>query len=618
MSFFYKINFYLAPFYKRIKLFYGILLLLLHIFQACEDSSVSILNPAGNSDKLKILPYDEETFKEAYKDIKKAKNKKDTSLLGKVYFEIGYYYLNRNISDSAFYYFNHSKEEFLIQKDSSYIGINLLNMSIVQANEGDYFGSEETAVEALRYLKSPKNNSSISAVYNCLAISKTEQKEYTQAIDYYTQSLHYPINKFAILIIKNNQAVAYIKNKNYLNAIKQLSTLLETEPELYKYPAIRAKIEDNLAYARWLNNPNYKAESELIKTLRIREKENDLAGQIANHLHLSQYFVKTNLPKAVYHAKLMYEIAKKAGTPDDQLEALQRLTLLENPSDAKKIFIMYLHINDSIQTVRSQAKNQFALIRYEVEKNKEENLQLKAINAQKNYQILKQRVLVFSIIGVTIIGIIILFFWYRRRKEKFKQEKIEEVHKTEIKYSKKVHDEVANGIYYLMIQLENSPDPDFPKIINNLEDLYNRSRDISHESEFKTDLKNDFANLLKEMLQSYGGKETKIILLGNNASIWKEISTKVKEEIYYVIIELMTNMKKHSKSNLVSLKFKEENKILIIDYSDNGVGIATKSWKPGKGLKNIETRINTIKGKILYNTEGKKGFYAKIIINLQK
>lgn len=609
-----KNNFSLLSIFKKINLFCYIFFIL----YSC-NSPVSFLNPSETSNNLKIHQYNDNNFKEVFNDIKNARSEKNSLLLGKIYFEVGYYYLNKNISDSAFYYFNHSKEEFLIQKDSSHIGVNLINMAILQANEGDYFGSEETAVEALKYLKSPEYNSFISSVYNCLAISKTEQKDYAQAIDYYTKSLNYTVNKLDILSIKNNQAVIYLKNKEYNSAIKQLTKLLETEPELYNHPIILAKIEDNLAYAKWLNNPKYNAEPELIKTLKIREKENDLQGQIANHSHLSRYFAKTNPLKAVYHAKLMYKIAKKVGTPDDQLEALQKLTLLENPSEAKKHFVSYFHLNDSIQTKRSKAKNQFALIRYEVEKNKEENLQLKALNAQKNYQILKQRVLVFSITGVTIIILIILITWYKRRKEKFKQEKLEEVHKTEIKYSKKVHDEVANGIYYLMIQLENNSDLNSSKIINNLEELYNRSRNISHESEFKTDLKNDFANLLKDMLQPYGKKDTKIILLGNNKLIWEDISIKIKEELYYVIIELMTNMKKHSWSSLVTLKFKEKNKVLIIDYFDNGVGISSsKNWKPGKGLKNIENRINTINGKILYNIEYKKGFSVKIIINLQK
>jgi hypothetical protein len=51
----------------------------------------------------------------------------------------------------------------------------------------------------------------------------------------------------------------------------------------------------------------------------------------------------------------------------------------------------YLHINDSIKKVRQQAKNQFAKIKYDFKKEKDENIELKAQklksikNKKKNY-----------------------------------------------------------------------------------------------------------------------------------------------------------------------------------------------------------------------------------------
>lgn len=66
----------------------------------------------------------------------------------------------------------------------------------------------------------------------------------------------------------------------------------------------------------------------------------------------------------------MFEIAKQLDSPDDQLEALQKLIALEPSEKSKFYFSKYQKINDSLQTARSKAKNQFALIRYETEKEK--------------------------------------------------------------------------------------------------------------------------------------------------------------------------------------------------------------------------------------------------------
>ncbi len=587
------------------------------IFQSCKDKHTFSTATKEHKGTIQIIDYSDSTIGIAYNTIINARKNKNTTLLGKTYFELGYYYQTKSKSDSAFYYFNHAKEEFLQVNDSSFIGKSLLNMAIVQTTEGDYFGSEETAVEALKFLRPPKYSPYIATIYNCLAISKTDQKNYSQAIEYYNQALKYPKDTLTDINIINNRAVVNIKAKNFKTAIKTLSDLLK-DPYLKKYPKEIARITDNLAFAQWLNNPSHNAEPELYQTLKIREKIKDSLGQIANHYHLSQYFTKTNPERAIYHADKMYEIASKKGTPDDQLEALQKLISLENPMQAKKYFSTYLHINDSLQTARNQAKNQFALIRYEVEKNKEENLQLKAENAQKKLQIFKQQVIVFSITGFTLLGIITSFFWYKRRKEKFRREKMEEVHHTELKYSKKIHDEVANGIYNLMILLENNPQIEKTNISNNLEDLYNKSRNISHESELKANIKNDFSLLLKEMLYPYGGQNIKIIIIGNDIQLWEKVPANKKEELYYVLVELMTNMKKHSKANLVTLRFKQEKNVICIDYFDNGIGFADKIQKSGKGIKNMESRINSIQGKfyIMNNVENKKGFSIKITVTI--
>ncbi len=585
------------------------------VFYSCVDKNNSSFFTDETKDTLRVPQYDDHTFKTAYKAIVAAKENKSTARLAKIYFEMGYYYLGKNRSDSAYYYFNHSKEEFSLIHDTSFVAKNFINMAIAQKNEGDYYGSEETVVEALKLLKTRKDFASMAFAYNILAISKADQKDYSQAKEYYNQSLLFSQDSVLNVTVKNNQAVVDIKAKNYSSAIKTLSELLNN-PFLDQHPKDWTRVVDNLAYARWLSNSSYNAEPEFYRALQIREKDNDLLGQTASHSHLSEYFTRTDPKNAISHAERMYKVATQLESPDDRLEALEKLTLLENPVQANKYFSIYLRINDSLQTARSHAKNQFALIRYEVEKNKEENLQLKAENAQKNYQIFRQRVIVFSIIAITLSGGILLWFWYKRRKEKFRQEKMEEVHRTELKYSKKIHDEVANGIYYLMVQLENNFQMEKTAISDSLERLYHKSRNISHESELKSDIKNDFSTVLRNMLQPYGGEDIKIIIIGNEPHLWEKVSANKKEEIYYVLIELMTNMKKHSKASLVTLKFKQENNTITIDYFDNGIGLVDKNWKSNRGLKNMETRINSIQGKFYLDKGNKKGFSVKMTVTI--
>ncbi|MDR2122535.1 MAG: hypothetical protein LBP34_05355 [Flavobacteriaceae bacterium] len=594
---------------------FSLLLIFLSAPQSCKDDNTdSLKETAKEKDSVEIPKYDDFTFKTAFKNISKAKKENDFNKLGGIYLALGSYYLKKSRYDSAFFYYNHSKEFFSLKGNRSYTGISLSAMALTQSFEGDFPGSDETATEALKYLQSPKDNRAISNVYSTLATSKFDQKDYSQALKYYKLTLQFLTDTLSRFYTKNNLAITNTKLRNFPVAINILSSL-SNDPFSHEHPSLLAMVNDNLAYTRWLNNPRYNAENELYRALRLREKENDLLGQIANHYHLSEYFEEKNYGKAVFHAKRTYELATIAGSPNDQLDALRKLILLDvHSSSENTYFASYVKLNDSLQLARDRSKNQFALIRYEVGKNKEENALLKAENAQKNYQLLRHRILVFSITVLIILASFFSMLWYRARTRKFKREKEKEVQRIELKYSKKIHDEVANGIYFLMVLLENNPDAKPTKIIDKLEELYNKSRDISHDAEFKIDIKEDFSVILRNMIQLYGVKNTKIIIIGNEPQLWEPISVEKKEEIYHILKELMTNMKKHSEATIVVLKFKLENTAITIHYSDNGIGLADPDQTPDKEFKNIRSCLNLIKGKFYIDHEQKKGFSMKIII----
>src|SRR5690606_12068453 len=121
--------------------------------------------------------------------------------------------------------------------------------------------------------------------------------------------------------------------------------------------------------------------------LRIREKETDRWGLNSSYTHLSDYYAATRPDSALYYAHKMYSGAQLLHSADDQIRALYRLIRLSQPDAAKQYFETYKELTDSVNLARSAAKNQFALIRYEVEKNKAENLRLQHENSQKAYQV---------------------------------------------------------------------------------------------------------------------------------------------------------------------------------------------------------------------------------------
>ena len=529
--------------------------------------------------------------------------------LGDYYYEkaeIDYYNKKYN---SSFSLFNSSFQEFIAHKNPEKASRALAFQAIIQTIEGDYFGSEKTSTEALNLIQKSKisNDNLLVSIYNQIALNKEYQKDFASSTFWYELAEKKNKDPYNSLVILNNIAVGFYEQGKYDKAIIILKKINSKKIDSLE---LKARIIDNLSYVMFLKNKNYKAEKGLFVALKIREKEKDLWGQNASHAHLAEYFLEKNPEKSIYHSRKMFEIAKQLDSPDDQLEALQKLIALEPSEKSKFYFSKYQKINDSLQNARSKAKNQFALIRYETEKEKTEN-------AQNKIKILNRNIALLSLFSTIIISI----FWYRKRKkqterekELLKQEKEIEVKNTQLKFSKKVHDVVANGLYQTMVEIQNIDNLPKENILDKLENLYEKSRDISNENSQEKTL--NFSEKISEMLSSFSCKEIKVLIIGNSENYWKQLSEISKKELFYILRELMVNMKKHSLATAVVLKFEINNNIFSVKYTDNGVGIKDFEKKYGSGIQNTENRIAKINGDINFEKNPKGGLIVNMNIPL--
>ena len=192
--------------------------------------------------------------------------------------------------------------------------------------------------------------------------------------------------------------------------------------------------------------------------------------------------------------------------------------------------------------------------------------------------------------------------------KKLKQEKEIEVKNTQLKMSKKVHDVVANGIYQVMTKIENQENFDRDKALDELEFVYEKSRDISYD---KIGEEKEFSKVISELIASFNSETVKTFTAGNSPAIWESVSPTVKEEVYQMVRELMVNMKKHSQASHVAVKFEKINNVVEIQYKDNGIGI------PGdlvykNGLRNAASRIEAINGTLTFETKIEKGLKVNL------
>lgn len=516
------------------------------------------------------------------------------------FYDRAYAFLDSGTVDSAFRYFDQAADVFLAQHDSLNVANCLIQMAIIQSNQNDYFGAQETSLQANDYLNpdDPDHRIYLSANFNNLGKSTYYLKDYARAIAFYDSAARFSDDTLNIRVILNNKAKAYHDNGQYTEALRIYEHIL---PGSRERPLEYARILTNMANSRWYQDRSYPAAGPLRSALEIREQKNDHWGRNSSYAHLAEYYTRTRPDSAVYFARKRYAVAKRINSADDQLLALQQLIRLLPGDSAKWYFDTYRRLDDSVQAARSAAKNQFALIRYEVEKSKAENLRLQQESALRQLQLNRQRTLTAA---VSVSALILLAggaYWYRKRRQRLELEAQNRVNESRLRTSKRVHDVVANGLYRIMAEIENRPAVDRDRLLDRLEDLYEKSRDISYEDD-PVGTGPDFYHRMSDMLKSFATSETMVVVAGNDAETWQGVSGEARYEIGHVLQELMVNMRKHSGASRVAVHFHRDGQRLSIRYTDNGRGLPA-DFRKGNGLTNTGNRIERLGGMLTFDPE---------------
>lgn len=502
--------------------------------------------------------------------------------------------------DSAYFYFNNAKTHFQKIRDSSKVGSTLLSMGLIQKNQGDYFGAKETLTEAENYFRPDIDFKLIASTYNELGTNNRKLQNYNDAILYYQKAISSSKSLFDILIYKNNLAIAYLDKTDYKKSL-QLLRNISLDTILEKQDIQRARILDNLAYAKWASGKEV-GQSEFLRPLATRKNKDDKRGQIASYTHLGEYFAKKKQKKAEQYLDTVIQLSNQLKIPKAEQDALKFLMSLQ-PNNVG-IRNRYVYLQDSLYQIGLKVKTQFAKMKYDDEQKQLSILKLENERERKNTELAEQqsqKIIWLSLSGLLVIGGISAFYSLRLRHKK---EKLQEVYTTEKRISKKVHDELANDIYGVMTRMEHSKTFHKENTLDTLEDIYNRTRDISHETG-SIDTQN-FQNELKKLLSQFRSDETTIAVKGLSIIEWNSIADEKKIILYRVLNELLVNMKKHSEATLVSISFELLRKQLKIEYKDNGKGVKMPIEK-GTGLSNTENRINNSDGTFSFDSELGKG-----------
>ncbi|WP_166926229.1 tetratricopeptide repeat-containing sensor histidine kinase [Flavobacterium poyangense] len=523
--------------------------------------------------------------------------------------------------ESAYYYFNKVLPLIDPKKNPDEFVYTLMCMAEIQQFEGNSFKSEFYLTKTMPYLEQTTDREYKWSVYTIMAKNYHTTYDLKNALLYHKKALSHTSTTSKRNQTLHNIALVYCDQKEYDTAIKIYLPLLAKDNTNTENLDLSKK-----NYAMRLNDlghcyyktQNPKALDCFNESLKINRQIKNQEGTMFNHWFISLYYFESNPEYAYKHIKQAYAISCQNNYTTKRIKYLSALVKCSHGSEQKKYTLAYIHLSDSIKEMRLRTKNQFSQIKYNSKLDKAENLQLKTQKAENQLQLEREKNRnIISYILILFILILILFLsLYLIIKGR--REKSDAIYDSEMRISAKLKNELSNNIYNVILFVSNENleiEENKEQLLNHLEVIYSRTRNISKENSSILTNEN-YTFVLKEMISEFKTQDINIFVSGLDTIPWKQIDKNKKIILYRVLQELFATMKTHSKATLASLTFKIKDKKLIVTYANNSVGTTKNNTALKNRLQNMESRIKTINGTLIFDAYSQSGFKLSFTFHL--
>ena len=564
----------------------------------------------------------------------------DSVFIAKRYYEIGEIYRKSLLSDTAYYYYQIAEKVFRKSNLKYELAITLYGIAGVQCNNKDYTGSEVTSIESLSLLGELDESNQVSQYkaynYNNLGIVFGQLGNYKESEKYFNRSL--VLKKGlegdftgSIGTTENNLGFVYIEAGKYDLAKALFENILQNKDLVVHYPDVYVLALGNYAHTLFKLKELKQLPELYLKALRACDSINQEYHSIIIHQRLAEFYnYKNQKDSALYYAYKAKAISEKYNN-DDLLKSLLILSEIEDQDKSVVFLKQYVSLNDSIQKAERTIRDKFARIRFDTQRVEQENI-----------QIAKERMWLFIISVVVILASLLLYLViHQRNKNKELQfiqqqqeaneeiynlmlsqnESIEEARTQEKKrISEELHDGVLGRLFGTRLSLDSLNMATTSEAIKTrgqyIEELKTIEQDIrkvSHELNTDFVAGSGFMDILKTLVETQClAYDLEYKLDYDEVINWDEVPNIKKIHIYRIVQEVLHNIYKHANAKHVKISFKLKNNVICLTVKDDGKGFDVNKAKSGIGLKNINSRIKGINGKIKINSEIDKGTKVSI------
>ncbi len=198
--------------------------------------------------------------------------------------------------------------------------------------------------------------------------------------------------------------------------------------------------------------------------------------------------------------------------------------------------------------------------------------------------------------------------------------KTKDVERTRI--AQEIHDDIGSGLTNIRLLSEiakeknkDAPLHEITKISNSASELIENMNEIIWSINSKNDYLANLIAYLRSYVVTYFENMESILVRTNIAKVIPnvEITGEYRRAVFLTIKESLHNIIKHANATEVNLKIEIDKKTVLIQISDNGVGIIKTNTNPfSNGLKNMIERMESLGGK--FNITGVDGTIVTLLL----
>lgn len=565
--------------------------------------------------------------------------------------------------DSALYYLNITKE--LIEKSGNkkWLMTLLANMGNNYDSKGDLAKGAAYQLKALKLSEELKDTFAIAQLTGNIAINYELQNDYISAVTFNLKSLKlkeaiYDSAGIARTCLSIGNVYTYLKD--YKNALHYLFRALkiceaindvhdasscnlsigivyneqENPGEALKYFS-KALVQGIEVKDVWLEGNVYSCfgraftetgnlDSALFfhtKSLKIMNETGDKVREAEQNEAIGKiYYKKKNYPAAIDFLQKGLALALETGTKGlaEFYKALADVYAeMKNYKPALENYLLYTHLNDSINNIEIEKKIAELQGKYNVDKKEKEIALLNANSLIKDSEIKKQTLLKnFFIAGFALL-VLLLFFVYNtvRTRQKLKLQTLRN------KIASDLHDEVGSTLSSIAIfsEVAQQQSKEVIPMLNTIGESSHKMLEAMADIVWTINPDNDnFEKIILRMrsfaFELLGAKKIDFDFKTDPSISELKLNMEARKNLYLIFKEAINNMVKYSEANRASFSITGSQNNLTMIIRDNGKGFDTEKLTNGNGIKNMKKRAIEIGAKLLIESEPGTGTTLQLLL----